>query len=36
MLEFSGNQIDPLKGKSIGIKIYAHNGPDGKIKADST
>jgi len=35
-LMLNGKQIDPLKGKKIGIKIYAHNNPDGKIVADST
>jgi hypothetical protein len=35
-LEIGGNKIDPLKGKGVAIKIYAHDNADGKITADST
>jgi hypothetical protein len=35
-VNLNGNDIDPLKGKTLAIKIYAHSKPDGTIKADSS
>jgi hypothetical protein len=34
-VNIGGNSIDPLKGKSIDMRIYAHDGADGKMKEDS-
>jgi hypothetical protein len=36
LVDFGGNEIEPLKGKNIGVKIYGHDLPDGKIIADSS
>jgi hypothetical protein len=36
VVDLAGNEMEPLKGKNIGIKIYGHDLPDGKIKADSS
>jgi len=35
-VNIGGNVMNPLKGKNIGVKVYAHDTPDGKIQADSS